>query len=240
MDVKHRCWMIPHCAGPFIPGSTGILAIGSRSYTTGSNPQPSAVASTTSKVRKGRFAPYWQALNALAERTRTPLPSLIFSFAVLHELTAIVPVVGLFFAARTLNVGERVLKSFPDKFTNEAKYHPSGDEASYRQKMEAKWWYEGRQMAERVGRRYGLFGFPKNGTERATTLSEAEQGSVLFKAGPDIVNFIFAYLTTKVCTMFCNLKRANETLTERAIGSLYSPYGSVYPSIGLLRSLGEW
>ncbi|EPT02429.1 hypothetical protein FOMPIDRAFT_1029285 [Fomitopsis schrenkii] len=156
-----------------------------------------AAPSTTSKVRKGRFAPYWQALNALAERTRTPLPSLIFSFAVLHELTAIVPVVGLFFAARTLNVGERVLKSFPDKFTNEAKYHPSGDEASYRQKMEAKWWYEGRQMAERVGRRYGLFGFPKNGTERATTLSEAEQGSVLFKAGPDIVNFIFAYLTTK-------------------------------------------
>ena len=101
------------------------------------------------------------------------------------------PVVGIFFAARTLNVGERVLKSFPDKFTNEVKYYPSDGEGSYVQRMEAHWWYEGRQMAERVGRRYGLFGFPKKGTQRAMDVAETEQQeSVLIKAGPDIVNFI--------------------------------------------------
>ncbi|KAI0733710.1 hypothetical protein C8Q72DRAFT_810324 [Fomitopsis betulina] len=167
--------------------------MGSRFYTTGSNPQPSAEAPN---IKRGRFAPYRQALTALAERTRTPLPSLIFSFAVLHELTAVVPVVGLFFAARTLNVGERVLKSFPDKFTHEAKYYsPSGTEVSYMQRMEAQWWYESRQMAERVGRRYGFFGFPKNGAERPT--EAGLQGSALITAGPDIVNFIVAYFATK-------------------------------------------
>lgn len=217
-----------------------MSTIGWRLYTTGPGSEPSAVASATSNVGKGRFAPYRQALNALAERTRTPLPSLIFSFAILHELTAIVPVVGIFFAARTLNVGERVLKSFPDKFTNEVKYHPSDGEGSYVQRMEAQWWYEGRQMAERVGRRYGLFGFPKKGTQRAMDVAETEQQeSVLIKAGPDIVNFIFAYLATKVCLVFYNTNHANETLTERVIDSLYSPYASVYPSTGLRDSPDE-
>lgn len=213
MDTKHRSRILSHCIGPFIPGNIGMSAMGSRLYTTGPGSQPSTVASN---VGKGAFAPYRQALKALAERTRTPLPSLIFSFAVLHELTAVVPVVGIFFAARTLNVGERVLKSFPDKFTNEAKYHPPEDAMSYVQKIEAQWWYEGRQMAERVGKRYGLFGFPKNGTQRATDMVEAERESILVKAGPDIVNFIIAYLTTKVRPKVHNTNHASDALTECA------------------------
>ena len=188
--------MLPNNAEPLTIGGIGIPTMQWRSYATGPDHPPSAVASAASNASKGRFAPYKQALNALAERTRTPLPSLIFSFAILHELTAIVPVVGIFFAARTLNIGERVLKSFPDKFTNEARYHPPRDEASFVQTLESQWWLEGRQMAERVGRRYGLFGFPKKGAEGATA---EPQESVFAKAGPDVVNFIIAYLATKVC-----------------------------------------
>ncbi|KAG1839697.1 hypothetical protein C8R48DRAFT_751391 [Suillus tomentosus] len=40
----------------------------------------------------GRFAPYRNAFIAVSGRTGTPLPSLIISFAILHELTAIVPI----------------------------------------------------------------------------------------------------------------------------------------------------
>ncbi|OBZ65077.1 hypothetical protein A0H81_14924 [Grifola frondosa] len=58
-----------------------------------------------------RFAPYKYALDALAARTRTPLPSLILSFAILHELTAMIPLVGLFFSARALGIGERFIEA---------------------------------------------------------------------------------------------------------------------------------
>src|SRR6267154_3343282 len=60
---------------------------------------------------KGRFAPYRHALSAISGRTGVPLPSLIFSFAVLHELSAIVPIVGIFYTARSLGAGERVVNA---------------------------------------------------------------------------------------------------------------------------------
>jgi hypothetical protein len=53
---------------------------------------------------------YKNALSSLAARTGTPLPSLIVSFAILHEITAIVPLAGLFFGAKYLGVGERLVE----------------------------------------------------------------------------------------------------------------------------------
>ncbi|KAF8677486.1 hypothetical protein RHS04_06054 [Rhizoctonia solani] len=85
-----------------------------------------------------RNRPYVQALQRLSARTGTPLPSLILSFGVLHELTSIIPLAAVFFGARAVGAGDKVAELVP-----------------------AEWIQEGEQWAGRVGRRYGLFGFEK-------------------------------------------------------------------------------
>ncbi|QRV85271.1 hypothetical protein RhiJN_27371 [Ceratobasidium sp. AG-Ba] len=97
-----------------------------------------------------RTKPYLSALQAISARTGTPLSSLIVSFAILHEVTAIIPLVGVFFGARALGVGERVVEMMKER-----------GEGGW---VEAKWkvWMEeGEAWAGRVGRRYGIFGFEK-------------------------------------------------------------------------------
>lgn len=137
-----------------------------------------------------RFAPYQNALRSLSTKTGTPLPSLIVSFAVLHELTAIVPLVGVFFASRHLALGERVvghvirsdtLHDQPDGWLN----------GHLRQ-----WIDEGEHWAERVGRRYGVFGFSKG----QPPSDETRPGQASTKIAGDLANAILAYGTVKVTT----------------------------------------
>ncbi|KAH7911311.1 hypothetical protein BJ138DRAFT_1150929 [Hygrophoropsis aurantiaca] len=124
-----------------------------------------------------RFAPYKNALQALSNRTGTPLSSLILSFAVLHEITAIAPVVGIFYGARTLGIGERVVSSIAERTDNDG----------YVQATVRGWVDEGQQWAQRVGRRYGVFGF-----EKRTTDSVSPPIDTSHIAG-DVANAIFAY-----------------------------------------------
>ncbi|KAH7927434.1 hypothetical protein BV22DRAFT_1006962 [Leucogyrophana mollusca] len=124
-----------------------------------------------------RFAPYKNALQAISTRTGTPLPSLIFSFAVLHELTAIVPVVGIFYGARTLGIGERVVSAVAER---------SNDDG-YMQTTVRGWVNEGEQWAQRVGRRYGVFGFEKRTSESASPPISASH------IAGDVANAVFAY-----------------------------------------------
>ncbi|KAF9031212.1 hypothetical protein BDZ89DRAFT_1064061 [Hymenopellis radicata] len=105
-----------------------------------------------------RFAAYKSALQAISTRTGTPLPSLVLSFAVLHEITAIAPLIGGFYTARALGIGERVVSYVADR---------------------------GEQKAERIGRRYELFGYEKGLTTERLNI-----------AG-DIANFVVAYGATK-------------------------------------------
>lgn len=164
--------------------------------------QPPPATSTTST----RFAPYRQALNALAERTRTPLPSLIFSFAVLHEITAILPVVGFFYAARSLNVGNRLIDAFPE-VTGRSSEHPGGvhsDEAvlpneGWLLEKSREWWREGTKWAERVGKRYGVLGFEKRSGPDSSDAGGASSRDVWVtdKLPGDVVNAVVAYWLTK-------------------------------------------
>ncbi|KAH9949247.1 hypothetical protein B0H21DRAFT_144843 [Amylocystis lapponica] len=126
-----------------------------------------------------RFAPYKEALNVLAARTRTPLPSLVLSFAILHELTAIVPLVGFFFSARALGVGERVVN---------AAGSIADSEQGWVAARSKEWMAEGQHWAERVGRRYGFFGFAK-GAGRGDGASARLAG--------DVANAVVAYCLTK-------------------------------------------
>lgn len=137
---------------------------------------------------------YKNALSSLAARTGTPLPSLIVSFAVLHEITAIVPLAGLFFGAKYLGVGERLV----EHIRAEAHTDAVGTDQPLTTKLAQKvgtWIDEGEVWAERVGRRYGFFGYPKTPKGVKFEPSEGERGPGV--AG-DVANAVFAYTATKV------------------------------------------
>src|ERR1700678_2664605 len=114
---------------------------------------------------KERFAAYRQTLKVIAARTGTPLPSLILSFGILHELTAIVPTVGFFYGSRALGIGERVVSAIiEDEKQNSTNYETSTPDKSQlswgKQKLQS-WVEEGDRWAIRIGRRYGIFGYEK-------------------------------------------------------------------------------
>lgn len=139
-----------------------------------------------------RFAPYRQALYAISARTGTALPSLVFSFAVLHELTAIVPTVGLFFGARALGVGERVVQAIAAE---------TEGEQGWAKGKAREWLDEGGQWAERVGRRYGVFGYEKRERGKVgeqDTGEEPRDSKVATRLAGDTANAILAYGLTKV------------------------------------------
>jgi hypothetical protein len=138
-----------------------------------------------------KLEPYRAALQAIANRTKTPLPSLIASFAILHELTAVFPLVSVFLIARSLGIGEYAV-NFVRREISEAK-----DDSWVRGKG-AQWLDEGEQWTARVGKRYGVFGFsktPKNNQDETSV--EYDSGTPSGVAG-DVANAILAYGVTKV------------------------------------------
>ncbi|KAJ7209749.1 hypothetical protein GGX14DRAFT_631915 [Mycena pura] len=121
---------------------------------------------------------YRDALAAVAIRTGAPLSSLVVSFGILHEITAIVPLVGLFYASRALGVGERVVTSLPTEQDN------------WVAQKWTTWVDDGKQWAARVGRRYGVFGFEKGGADgQLPVLPDHIAG--------DVANAVVAYAATK-------------------------------------------
>ncbi|KIK43190.1 hypothetical protein CY34DRAFT_23665 [Suillus luteus UH-Slu-Lm8-n1] len=134
----------------------------------------------------GRFEPYRNALTAISGRTGAPFPSLIVSFAILHELTAIVPIVGIFYTARSLGAGERVV--------NAAAFDRGGsaDDQSWVNTQLRSWVDEGEQWAGRVGRRYGIFGF-----EKGEVVDQTQTSQLSGKLAGDVANAVLAYGTVK-------------------------------------------
>ncbi|KAK0212539.1 hypothetical protein DFS33DRAFT_1377029 [Desarmillaria ectypa] len=126
---------------------------------------------------------YKSALSAVSARTGAPLSSLLVSFAILHEITAIASFAGVFYAAHAFGVGERVVD------TVAADNEPAG----WAQQQVKTWVQEGTVWAEKVGQRYGIFGLEKkdstNKTESPTYLPEHLAG--------DVANAVFAYGVTK-------------------------------------------
>lgn len=147
---------------------------------------------------RGRSATYRQSLAAISTRTGVPLPSLILSFGILHELTAILPLVGVFYGAKTLGVGEKVVSSIiEDEQLQKNSVNTEGvSQLSYvKQKMKA-WVEEGDRWAIRIGRRYGIFGYEKQ--EPGTKDDIEEMARVSGHLAGDVANAVFAYGMTKV------------------------------------------
>ena len=150
-----------------------------------------------------KFGPYKQALAALSQRTRTPLPSLILSFGILHELTAIVPIAGFFFAARGLGIGESVVSALAPRPETEGEAGLTGKfRESWVGKRFREWMVEGEARAEGAGRRYGWFGYEKGSKPPALSPEEqAERHAEAVLTGMiagDVANAVVAYALTKV------------------------------------------
>jgi hypothetical protein len=150
---------------------------------------------------KGRFTAYKQALTAIAARTGTPLPSLILSFGILHEVTAVVPLVGIFYGSRTLGIGERVVSAIvEDKTRNSSNNEIAHDESrlSWGKHKLRSLVEEGDRWAIKVGRRYGIFGYEKR---MSGTVDDIEEmAGVSGHIAGDVANAILAY-ATKVRSM---------------------------------------
>ena len=142
---------------------------------------------------------YKNALSSLAARTGTPLPSLIVSFAILHEITAIVPLAGIFFGARYFGVGERLIEFVRAETHTDAASSDQPSTTEWARRKVGTWIDEGEVWAEKVGRRYGFFGYPKTPKGVKFEPIERERGPGV--AG-DVANAVFAYTTTKVSTPY--------------------------------------
>jgi hypothetical protein len=138
--------------------------------------------------RNNRFE-YKTALNALSARTGAPLPSLLLSFGVLHEITALVPLVGVFYGARTLGIGEAVI----DKIVSSDQLLSEED---WLRKTLRRWVEEGDKWASRVGQRYGVFGFEKLPSDSAR--NGTNKSPVSSRIAGDVANAVVAYGATKV------------------------------------------
>ncbi|KAL1756322.1 hypothetical protein FB107DRAFT_211610 [Schizophyllum commune] len=152
---------------------------------------------------------YRDALNALSARTGAPISSLVVSFGLLHEVTAIVPLVGVFYAARSFGVGERAVQAVV-RDTGSAATSRDSPTLAYVHRTFRDWVEQGDAWAERVGRRYGVFGFEKrvpgavaSASTDAHTSPPSNKPSPPPTDGPrpritgDVANAVLAYGVTK-------------------------------------------
>ena len=166
-----------------------------------------ASAQATHKTARSssRLAPYLAELKS--KYPHAELRSLVVAFVVLHELTALVPLAVLFGAFHYLGAGAALVAWVVDE-TAATSGGGTGWKGTVRD-----WLREAETKAERVGRRYGLFGWSKESKEerRARRTRELNQDEEEHAAGPvalskerllvsgDVANAAAAYLAVKVC-----------------------------------------
>ena len=136
-----------------------------------------------------RWEGYRDALRRVSLRTGQPFPSLALSFAILHEVTAIVPFIGIFFASRALGVGERVSEMLHEHDPQPGDVRYGTIEGYIRDK-----WREGGEFSARLGSRYGWFGF-----EKGKKPTEEEKVLMHKMMASDLANVMFTYVSVKVC-----------------------------------------
>lgn len=154
--------------------------------------------------KKG-LAAYRTVLQTVSTRTGASLPSLILSFGIIHEFTAILPLVGVFYASRTFGIGERIVSSLAQDTSKtngnvvDSAEAPSVIERPWYQAKLKTWIDEGEGWAFRVGRRYGIFGYARRqaGETAATDVILLESGVVSKRIAGDVANAVVAYAATK-------------------------------------------
>ncbi|KAJ7039030.1 hypothetical protein C8F04DRAFT_1319944 [Mycena alexandri] len=133
--------------------------------------------------RSGRW-PFPATAKRLPQSQRAqapPLSSLVLSFGILHEVTAVVPLVGFFYTAKAFGVGETLVKTLQV---------PTEQDTWLAQKYRT-WLDDGQHWAARVGRRYGVFGYEKGGREDQLAPLNTD------RIAGDVANAVAAYACTK-------------------------------------------
>ncbi|ORY82322.1 hypothetical protein BCR35DRAFT_265576 [Leucosporidium creatinivorum] len=125
-------------------------------------------------------------------------PSLIASFLILHELTAIVPLFAGFWAFKAAGVGAGLVAwAVADDGEEE---QASWSRAKFRQ-----WVTDGEEQAQKIGRRYGAFGIEKESKEQKEERKQREKDGVVdverapttYSVGGDVANLVAAYIAVK-------------------------------------------
>ncbi len=152
---------------------------------------------------KGVVSKYRATLGPISARTGTALPSLVASFAILHESTALVPLVAVFYAARSAGVGERVIYAMQTSTQESSSDESANAGQRWLKRTGRDWMGEAEQWVGRVGRRYGIWGLEKRRRDDVDVRRDVEQEElVMKKAAGDVANALVAYGVTKVCLLY--------------------------------------
>jgi len=146
---------------------------------------------------QSRLSKYIPRLDAISTKSGLPLPSLAVSFAILHELTAILPLIALFFAFQAFGIGGSIIKW--------ASQQEDGDDLGLGSYIR-DWLQEGQRRVDKVARRYGLFGYEKGSKalDAADQLSSEDQALQVAAAAKQstaaagVANAVAAYVVVKV------------------------------------------
>ncbi|WVW78892.1 hypothetical protein I302_100855 [Kwoniella bestiolae CBS 10118] len=197
----------------FTPVHLNPPIISSRRYTTPPPPGPShqdqAQAITSKSPLIQRYAP---SLHTLSQRTGVPLPSLVLSFMVLHELTAILPIFLIYWVFSTLGVGLGLVRWIMDVGEGESTSTSTstsssdmngeviGGEGDVVKKWIRGWYEEGEGRVAKIGRRYGVFGYDKvDKSEKSeeTQIEPVVELGVDGGAATKVADAIAAYVVVK-------------------------------------------
>lgn len=137
-------------------------------------------------------------LQDLSKRTGVPISSLAVSFMILHELTAVLPVIGFYFLFSSLGTGLGIIQ-WLNRTTDTAGGHTGGVGVEHSEPTGwrgwVKGWYdEGEAKIGKVGKRYGLW---QDEHEHTGSGSEVMTSGGQ-RAGEGVANAISAYVVVKV------------------------------------------
>ena len=172
---------------------------------------------TTRRTSKPFLQPYITQLKS--NYPSADVPSLVASFILLHELTAIVPLFAGFWACRVLGLGAGLVTWAA---TSQQDEPSSSNNPSWAKDKLRAWVQRGELKAQRIGMRYGVFGYDKETREQRQERRKVEaegRDSTALTAAPrpspsissDAANLVAAYIGVKVSwpmPTFLNAARA--------------------------------
>jgi hypothetical protein len=169
------------------PGRSCIHTQVRSNSTSTSTPRPNP---TPAPLKSSRVQRYLPRLQDLSTRTGVPLSSLAISFLILHELTAVLPVIGFYVLFSSLGTGLGIIEWLNRTTTPSV----DGQENNDGWHGVVKGWYdEGQGKVGRVGRRYGLW------EDENLDIDDGGSSKVTSKAGEGVANAVAAYVVVKVC-----------------------------------------
>lgn len=140
--------------------------------------------------KSSRVQRYLPRLQDLSKRTGVPLSSLAVSFLVLHELTAVLPVIGFYSLFSSLGTGQGIIEWLNRTTVNGTE--EEGKEEGGWQGVVKGWYDEGQGKVGRVGRRYGLW-------QDDPVMEREGLSTETSRAGEGVANAVAAYVVVKVC-----------------------------------------